>query len=243
MYFHNKIDENKQNTAQVWKTINDILHKRKKLHQIPQKICINCEIIQNPKAISNAFNDYFVNVENALSNKISAAIDCTFTVTSLIVNIPRRSFFLRPIAELEVLNHINSLKSSKSSGTFGIPIKYIKLCAKVISPPILANIYNSCISTGCFPDILKVAEVVPIYKAGPKDICSNYRPISNLSPFSKIFEKCLHTQLYNYFVQHKILNKNQYGFMKNLSTCDAVLDAYNEILLNLNEKSIACSIS
>jgi len=71
-----------------------------------------------------------------------------------------RSFFFQLNAEMKVLNHINNLKSSKSAGTLGIHIKYIKLCAKVISP--------SCISTGCFPDILKIAEVVPIYKTDPK---------------------------------------------------------------------------
>jgi len=110
---------------------------------------------------------------------------------------------MRPIAETEVLDHINNLKSFKSAGKFGIALKYIKLSAKIISL-ILANIYNNCITTGCFPNILKIAEVVPIYKSGAKNEWSNYHPISILSPFSKIFEKCLHTQLYNYFVQNKI---------------------------------------
>jgi len=53
------------------------------------------------------------------------------------------------------------MKSSKSSGKNGIPIKYIKLAAKVISPT-LASIYNNCIITGCFPDVLKIAEIIPI---------------------------------------------------------------------------------
>ena len=107
---------------------------------------------------------------------------------------------MRPIAESEILRHINGLKYSKSAGKFGIPIKYIKLSAKIVSP-LLPKIYNNCIKAGCFPDILKIAEVIPLYKSGPKDICSNYRPTSILSPFSKILEKCLHFQLYNYFHQ------------------------------------------
>ena len=99
------------------------------------------------------------------------------------------------------------MKSSKSVGKSGIPVKYIKLAVDVISP-ILANIYNCCIATGCFPDILEIAEVIPIYKAGAKNICSNYRPISIISLFSKIFEKCLYIQLYNYFTRNQLLNKN-----------------------------------
>ena len=133
------------------------------------------------------------------------------------------------------------MKSNKSTGKFGIPVKYIKIAVDVISP-ILTKIYNQCIITGSFPDVLKVAEVIPIHKAGPKDICSNYRPISLLSPFAKIFEKCLHFQLYNYFTRNNLLNKNQYGFVKKSSTSDAVLDIYNQILQNLNEKKITCSI-
>ena len=108
--------------------------------------------------------------------------------------------------------------------------------------PILTKIYNQCIITGSFPDVLKVAEVIPIRKAGPKVICSNYRPISLLSPFAKIFEKCLHFQLCNYFTRNNLLNKNQHGFVKKSSTSDAVLDIYNQILQNLNEKKITCSI-
>ena len=57
-----------------------------------------------------------------------------------------------------------------------------------------------------------------------------------------MFEKCLHIQLYNYFTQNNILNKNQYGFIKHSSTNDAVMDAYNEFLLNLNKKQVTCAM-
>ena len=133
------------------------------------------------------------------------------------------------------------MKSSKSVGKTGIPVKYIKLAVDAISL-MLANRYNACIASGCFPNILKLAEVIPIYKAGPKNLCSNYRPISIISPFSKIFEKCLYNQLYNYFTKNKLLNNNQYGFVKHCSTSDAVIDAYNELLLNLNQKKTTLSI-
>ena len=99
------------------------------------------------------------------------------------------------------------MKSNKSREIFGIPIKYIKMTVDVILP-VLTKIYNQCIITGLFPDVLKVVEVIPIHKAGPKGICSNYRPISLLSPFAKIFEKCLHFQLYNYFTRNNLPNKN-----------------------------------
>ena len=241
IHFQNVISKNKQNTAKLWKTINDLLHhKNKKSNRMPQKMCINGIDSEDPKLISNTFNDYFINVGKTLSSKISIVTNCPFTETSLIPN-HSQSFFLRPIGVQEVINHINELNTSKSGGSLGIPIKYIKLSVNVIAP-ILTNFYNHCITTGCFPDILKIAEVIPLYKSGSKNLCSNYHPISILSPFSKIFEKCLHIQLNNYFIQNNILNKNQYGFIKHSSTNDAVVDAYNEFLVNLNKKQVTCAM-
>ena len=132
------------------------------------------------------------------------------------------------------------MKFSKSVEKLGILVRYIKLATKVISP-VLANIYHCCITAGCFPDILKIAEVIPIYKAGPKNNCLNHGPIS-ISPFSKIFKKCIYTQLYNCFIKNQLLNKNQNGFVKHCSTSDAAMDASNEILLNLNKKKTTSSL-
>ena len=145
----------------------------------------------NKKLVYNSFNNYFINVGHSLTSKISSTMNCSFTDTSLIVNNNSNSFFLHPISVDEICKHIIGMKSNKSAGNFGIPIKYIKTAVDVISP-ILTKIYNQFIITGSFPDLLLVAEVIPLHKAGPKDICSNYRPISPLSPFVKIFEKCLH---------------------------------------------------
>ena len=116
-------------------------------------MCINEKAVKNSKLICNGYNDYFVNVGNTLIKNIKkpAASDCTFTETSLIVN-QLKSFFLRQIATLEVRNCINEMKSSKSVGKSEIPVKYIKLAVDVVSP-ILANIYNCCIASDCFPYI------------------------------------------------------------------------------------------
>ena len=73
-----------------------------------------------------------------------------------------------------------------------------------IIAPLLAKLYNQCIIEGTFPSILKIAQVVPIFKNGPKEKCCNYRPISLLSLFSKIFEKCIYEQLLNTIYLHLI---------------------------------------
>ena len=80
----------------------------------------------------------------------------------------------------------NSFSSKRSS------IKEIQPCilSSIIGfvSPILTTLFNRCISLGLYPDCLKVAKVTPIFKAGDKSMCSNYRPISILSTFNKSFE-------------------------------------------------------
>ena len=122
IHFQIVTSENKQNTAKLWKTINDLLHhKNKKFNRMPQKMCINGIHSEDPKLISNAFDDYFINVGRSLSSKISVVTNCPFTETSLISN-HSQSFFLRPIEVQEVINHINELNPSKSGGRLGILI-------------------------------------------------------------------------------------------------------------------------
>ena len=72
IHFQIVISKNKQNTAKLWKTINDLQHhKNKKSNQMPQKMCVNGIDPKDPKLISNAFKDYFINVGKSLSSKIS----------------------------------------------------------------------------------------------------------------------------------------------------------------------------
>ena len=76
------------------------------------------------------------------------------------------------------------------NNTYEIPVKIIKL-SKVIIAPMLCNLINNYINKGIFSSILKIAKVMPVYKSGEKGLVSNYRPISILPHFSKIFEKIL----------------------------------------------------
>ena len=74
---------------------------------------------------------------------------------------------------------IRNLSDGKAINENDIPTKIIKL-VKFVLAPILTRIFNKCINEGFYPDSLKVAEVIPIYKSGEQKICSNYQPISIL---------------------------------------------------------------
>ena len=124
--------------------------------------------------VSNLFNKFFTNIGITLTSKITQPDNCNLQPTSLISCNPK-SFFIKPIVDEEILLRIRQLNSTKSSGTGGIPIKYVKMSATIITP-ILTNLCNHCITKGIFPEVLKIAEVIPICKKGPKEICSSYSP-------------------------------------------------------------------
>ena len=219
------MNDNKRDTSSLWKIINNIIHlKNVKQNNIPNKMYASkSESAQGPQAISNLFNKYFTEIGFNLASTIETPtiMDGKFNATSLIQS-SCNSFFLEPIVEEEVVNYIRVMNPSKSTGRHGIPAKYIKMSSSVIAP-VLTNIFNACISTGYFPNVLKTAKV-PIFKKGKRELRSNYCPISILNPFAKLFEKCLLDQLNNYFVSNILISPNQDGFKKNCSTNEAVLD-------------------
>ena len=82
---------------------------------------------------------------------------------------------------------------------------------------------------GIFPDSLKRAKVIPIYKKGKHDCLDNYRPISLLSNIGKVFEKVMYIRTMEYFNKHNFLFDNQFGFRANHSTTDALYSSVNMI--------------
>jgi hypothetical protein len=98
------------------------------------------------------------------------------------------------------------------------------------------------LSTGTFPDRLKFSETKPIYKKGDKTLITNYRPISLLPVFSKMFEKIIHKRLYYHLTSNNMLLKEQFGFRCNNSIEIAIYTLINNILSSLNNKIIVGGI-
>ena len=106
----------------------------------------------------------------------------------------------------------------------------------------LSQIINISIKTGNYPDQLKIAKVIPIYKKGSSSDPSNYRPISILSNINKIFEKILHKRLFKYLNKFNILYKYQFGFRKGHSTTQALIELTDNIKKGIDDKTYTCGI-
>ena len=100
----------------------------------------------------------------------------------------------------------------------------------------LSLVVNQAFNTGVFPSKLKLAKVIPLFKKGDKTSIENYRPIALLPCMSKVLEKIINIQLYDYFQSNHLLYKSQYRFRKHHSTEFASLELVDTIQQQLDLK-------
>ena len=150
------------------------------------------------------------------------------------------NFIIANISNEDILDVIKELEN-KSTGPFSIPVDLLKMIPDLIIFP-LCEIINLSFSTGKFPDSLKIAKVIPIFKNGSVLEVTNYRPISLLSIFNKIIEKLLYKQLYDFLSNNNILFDNQFGFRKNRSTTLALIQITERIRESIDNKKFGCGI-
>ena len=115
--------------------------------------------------------------------------------------------------------------------------KIIEICVNVICPSLL-EIINVSISTGIFPEAIKLAKLTPIHKSGAKDDPANYRPISVHPVLSKIIEKHVTKHLFAYMNKYKILHASQSGFRKNRSCNTALINLLDKCLKSIDKGEI-----
>ena len=115
------------------------------------------------------------------------------------------------INSTEIKNILCKLQPSKSHGWDGISIRMIKLCGDSIVEP-LKLIFENCIRSSVFPILWKRGNIVPVHKKNSKQEIKNYRPISLLPIFSKVFEKIIFNEIYKYFNANHLFCINQSGF-------------------------------
>ena len=84
-------------------------------------------------------------------------------------------------------------------------------------------------SSGVFPDRLKISKIIPIFKSDNASLGQNYQPISILPPFSKIFDRAVYNRIFQFLVDNDILFKHQFGFRPGHSTSHALINFVNKV--------------
>ncbi|MCW4343918.1 MAG: reverse transcriptase family protein [Candidatus Thiodiazotropha endolucinida] len=146
------------------------------------------------------------------------------------------------ITESEILACIKSLKNNKSSSNDNIINEYIKSTVDTFLPTYV-SLFNLIFDTGLIPDSWLEGIIRPIYKnKGDPHDPSNYRPITILSCFGKLFTSVLNLRLNSFIEYYELLNENQAGFRSGYSTTDHIFSLHALIeLIKLKKKKLFCS--
>ena len=235
-YFSNQLDINKSDMKKLCKIMKSVIGNKRKTNQNIKRFKINNNIIDNDLRIAHEFNRYVVYVGPILAaHQIKTDLNPLHYVQN-----NHNSMLMQQIEHFEVVNVINSLNNS-SPGWDGIPSRLAKSVLHSYIKP-LTLLINKSFCDGIFPDELKLAKVIPIYKSGSIMELSNYRSISVLNIFSKIFERLMYNKLIQFFDQYNVLYKNQFGFRQGHSTHNALITLVDSITKFLDYGDIVIGV-
>ena len=161
----------------------------------------------------------FVNIGPSLANDIPKSND---TFSTYLTDVVGDTLFLKPVTQAEIINLVNDTKSKKSKDHDDIDMCLVKKLIPYLVIP-LEHIFNISLQTEVFPEGMKIARIISIFKNGNINDFTNDRPISLLSQFSKMFEKIFHNRMMSFIEEKNILYESQHGFRKNMSTSLAII--------------------
>ena len=150
------------------------------------------------------------------------------------------SIFPQLVTENEILE-IVTIFNNGSPGLDGICAKPIKYISDVIVMP-LCYICQLSLTQDCFPNELKVAKIIPLYKNVEKSQINNYRPISLLPLLSTILERLIYNRLYAFLIKYKILYSLQFGFRKHRATYMTLVCILDELHDAMEKEDFALGI-
>jgi hypothetical protein len=236
LYFRDRFENCQGDIKKTWKNLNYLLKPKSKSTSIPE-IIHNGNSVNDPMQIAARFNEYFSSIGEQLDRSIPPSMNSPLDY----MGPPNlNSFFCSPVTVADVSEIIKSFPN-KGCPTNFVPAYVFKIISPYVCQPI-ADIFNESISLGIFPDCLKIARVVPIFKTGDRMSVTNYRPISTLPVLAKIFEKLMSIKIKSFLSVNSILCKHQFGFRAGAGTADAILQFTDNVYDSLNNKESLAAV-
>ena len=195
----------------------------------------------NPEIIAEIFVKHFSSVASNIAEKSSHSFTERYcpsdNFNNFLKRVPDSPFTVPNITRQSVINYLNALKNTKSTGIDNINSEFLKLSIPMITDP-LCDIINVSIQNGIFPDSWKISKVIPFLKKGDPTDPNNYRPISLLSCVSKIMERHIHSFLSQYLSENNLLCSQQSGFRSKHSTQTVLTNMTSYWIENINSGNI-----
>ena len=227
-YYENILLKHQGNSKRIWSILNDLLGRNKREKDFSLEV--NGELTDNPKVIVEEFNNYFSNVTTEI---VQSLPNSNYSFHTFMNPSHSQYFNLSPVSPFQIEKIIKDMKDT-SGGHLNIPSKVFKAHSSLLSVPLSALI-NRCIESGSFPECLKVAQVLPLFKAKNRLDVKNFRPISLLPLVAKIFEKFIYDQLIEYVECNDLLCHQQSGFRRNSSTSISIAKLLDKVISGADE--------
>ena len=223
-YYNQRLSETKGSIKMLWTQFGSVINPgKKKSHQI-NKLLVDGKMFTKPQDIADQFNEYFTHIGPDLAK----AFPEKTKYAEYLGPSNEHSIYLIPTIPEEISKIMSELSGKKASGPDEVAPRIMKENHETLSV-VLSDLINISFNTGTFPEQLKLGKVIPVYKKKEKFLPGNYRPISILNFFSKIFEKAMYKRLYGFLIQHNILYKYQFGFRQDHSTTLALIQILDEM--------------
>ena len=238
-HYQTYFTQNSADLKKTWKGIKSVINIKSASESLPSSMLINDTSESDPTKIAEGFNSFFSSIAEKLQGNIYSV---NTDYKKYLSNRVDTNFVMHSADTEEILRIILSLNNSKSSGPNSIPTDVLKLLGPNICYP-LKEIINISFATGNYPDKLKIAEIVAVFKnkGDPRQV-NNYRPISLLSNINKIFEKLVYSRLYSFLELHECIFELQFGFRSKHSTNHALTSLTETIRDALDNSNFACGI-
>ena len=232
-YLHDKCIEYKQDSRKLWQLINRIIKKENNKSHVIESIRTSETLKTDPHSITTTFNEFFSSIGERYANQHK----CTQQESNILLqNITHNthSLFLEPCTPNEIKNIIRDLPYKTSSGYDNISNVLLKKLSSSVQNP-LSITFNKSLTEGKFPEAMKKADIIPLYKSKDEHECTNYRPISLLLTISKLLEKIIYRRTYSFLESTGQLYNSQYGFRQGHSCENAVSELLADIIKGKQE--------
>ena len=226
VYKSEVLKENSTSSAKTWSTVKKFMNWGNA--STPREINDNGMTIRKSLDIANCMNNFFVDKVSNLRTKIPKVPFSASNCQEIMKN-KDCALDIKHVSQFKIMKIIKSFGNSKSTAIDGLDTFSIKMAAEIISKPV-HHIITLSIMQKTFPSAWKAAKVIPLHKKEDIFLAKNYRPVSILSPVSKVLERIMYEQMYEYFSRNRLFNQSMHGFRKHRSTQTILLEMYQRWL-------------
>ena len=226
-----------KNTKLLWNVMNNLIKRVNNKTEITE-ILVEGRVCTDEQDICSAFNRHFARAGEKLQASVG---DLDRTDPCDTVKRVNNAMKFGKVTESEVCQIVSQLKPKTSTGLDGISNWFLKKIVNILKGS-LCVVFNKSLSSSEYPELMKVAKVIPLHKTGETNVLDNYRPISLLPVISKVLEKMVYKYTVSHLNENNVLYSRQYELRRKHSTVDAVMNFTAEVLTSFSDNRMVLSV-